>query len=158
MFLRRITQLLSLQLLQSTDNTETGVARLDHVINIAILSGVIRVRERFLVFRFLLGSASLRILSGSNLFREDDLNSAARAHDSDLSSRPSIVHITTQVLRAHHAICATIRLTQCYSYFRHSSLTVSVKQFSAMQDNTIVLLTCTRQETRNICRITPLYS
>ena len=54
MLLSRITQFLSLQLLQSTDNTETCVARFNHIVDVAIFSCIVRIGEQFRVFCFFL--------------------------------------------------------------------------------------------------------
>ena len=50
MLLSRITQFLSLQLLQSTDNTETCVARFNYIVDVAIFSCIVRIGEQFRVF------------------------------------------------------------------------------------------------------------
>ena len=54
-FLGRIGQLLSLQLLQGTNDAEARVTRLNHIINITIFSCIIRISKQFRVFCFFLG-------------------------------------------------------------------------------------------------------
>ena len=55
-----------------------------------------------------------------------------------------------QLLRAHNNVRTTVRLTQGNGNLGHSSLAVSVEQLSTVQDNSVVLLTCTRQESWNV--------
>ena len=59
-------------------------------------------------------------------------------------------HITTELLTAHHDVRATVRLTQSDSYLRYSSFTISIQQFGAMEDNAVILLTCSRKESRYV--------
>lgn len=61
MFLRGVLQTLRSQRLQGADHTETRVARLDHVVDIAVACGVVGVGELVVVLLLLLGD-ELRLL------------------------------------------------------------------------------------------------
>ena len=54
------------------------------------------------------------------------------------------------MLRAHHDVSTAVCLAQRNRYLRHSSLTVSIEQLGSVRNHTIVLLACTRQESRHI--------
>ena len=47
----------------------------------------------------------------------------------DFGSRPCVVHVTAKLLTAHYDVRTTVRFTQCDSNLRHSSFTVSIQQF-----------------------------
>ena len=87
MFLRGIAHALGLQRLQSADHAETGVARLDHVVDIAVAGCVVGVRELILVLLLaLLDELGLLLGVGerSQLLGVQHLDSSACAHDGDL--------------------------------------------------------------------------
>ena len=46
------------------------------------------------------------------LASKDDLNSPLRSHDSDLGRWPCVIHVTAQVLRAHHVVSTTVGLAR----------------------------------------------
>ena len=54
MLLGRIGDTLGGKLLEGTDNAETGVTRLYHIVYITILGCIVGVAEQFVVFRLLL--------------------------------------------------------------------------------------------------------
>ena len=93
MLLGGIDLLLRAELFQSADDTEAGVARLDDVIHIAVGSGVVWISEGLAVFFFLLSGSGSWIFGSSYILSEDDFYSTCRAHDSDLSRRPSQVDV-----------------------------------------------------------------
>ena len=51
---------------------------------------------------------------------------------------------------AHHAVSATVVLTQDNRDFRNGAFAVSVQQFGAVQDDAAVLLSCAGQEAGNV--------
>ena len=55
MLLRGVLQALGCQRLQRTDDAEARVARFDHVVDIAVASGVVGIRELVVVLLLLLG-------------------------------------------------------------------------------------------------------
>ncbi len=70
MLLGRVLQFLGLQLLQCTDNPETGVARFDHIIDVSITCCHIWIGEEVVVlFLFFVHQFSqfLRIFFSANL-------------------------------------------------------------------------------------------
>ncbi len=65
MFLFGVGEALRLKGAQGTDDTETGVARFDHIVDVTELGSLVRVGELLVVFIHLFGnelSALLRIL------------------------------------------------------------------------------------------------
>ena len=54
MLLRRIDLLLGTQLLEGADDAEARVTRLDHIVDVAITCGVVRVSEELVVLAHLL--------------------------------------------------------------------------------------------------------
>ena len=59
MFSLRVLELLGLQLGQCTDDAEAGVARLDNVVDVAILGCIVRVGEELGILGLLLGNECL---------------------------------------------------------------------------------------------------
>ena len=53
MFLGGILHSLGGKLLQGADNAEAGVARFDHIVDVAVFGSVVGVAEKFVVFLFL---------------------------------------------------------------------------------------------------------
>ena len=53
-FLGRVDNLLGSELLKGADDAETGVARFDHIVDIAVAGCVVGVAEEFVVFVFFL--------------------------------------------------------------------------------------------------------
>ena len=149
-FLGRIGQLLGLQLLQGTNNEEARVTRLNHIINITIFSCIIRVGKQLGIFGFFFGHKGFRIGCFFCFLRIQYFYGTSSSHYGNLSSRPCIVHIATQLLTAHHDVRTSIRLTKGYCYFRHGSFAVCIQQLRTVQDDCIVFLTCSRQESRNV--------
>lgn len=52
MFLGRVGEFLCGELLKSADHAETGVARLDDIINVAVACSIVGVAEQFVVLFF----------------------------------------------------------------------------------------------------------
>ena len=150
MFLRRVRQFLSLQLLQSTDHAETCVTGFDDIIDVTILSCIIRIGKQFCIFCFFFGKELSRIFLVFGFTRVQYFYCTCTTHYSDFSCWPSIVHVTTKLFTTHHDVRTTVRFTQCDCYFRYSSFTVSIQQFGTMKDNAIVFLACSRKESRYV--------
>ena len=150
MLLSRVGQFLGLQLLQGADDAETCITRFDYIVDIAILRSVVRVGKQLGIFCFLFSHEGFRIGSFLGFLGIEYLNCTGTTHYGNFGCRPCIVHIATQLLAAHHNVRTSIRLAQGNSHLRHSSLSVSVQQFCTMQDNGIVFLSCSRQESRHI--------
>ena len=54
MFLPRIFLLLAGELLEGADHAEACVARLDHIIDVSVACGIVRIAEKVVVFLLLL--------------------------------------------------------------------------------------------------------
>src|SRR4029434_1823303 len=97
MFLRWVLVPLVLQHFQRLDKLLAGLARLDHGIHETAICGDIRVREavtEFFDFRL------THFVAVGGMFQftfVDDVHCAFRAHHRDLSGRPGVVHIGTNV-------------------------------------------------------------
>ena len=64
MLLSRQSIALGSELSQCTTDAETSVARFNDIVNIAILSSLIRIGEEFVVLLFLLSNKGLYVLAG----------------------------------------------------------------------------------------------
>ena len=150
MLLGRQTLALGSELSQTAANAETSVAWLDDVVDIAILSSLIRIGKLLGILLFLLCQECLHVLAGFLLclgfLATEHCNGTAGTHYGNLRRWPCEVQVGTQLLATHHDVATTIALTQCDSNLWHGSLAVSVEQLCTMKDDSIVLLTCTWQE------------
>ena len=54
------------------------------------------------------------------------------------------------MFRAHHTVCTTVSFSKNNCNFWNSSLTVSVKKFSTVKDDSTILLLSTRKEARYV--------
>jgi fatty-acid desaturase len=96
------------QLSQSADDAETGVAWLYDIIDIAILSSLVRVSEEFRVLSLFLSEERLNVaslflylLSALSL---KNGNGTCCTHNSYFSRRPSVVEVGTELLTTHHDV------------------------------------------------------
>ena len=146
--------LLASELRESATDTEAGVAWLDDIINITILGSLIRISEEVGIFLLLLSEECLNILSsfllGLSLTSREHCYGTTGTHNGNLGRWPSEVEVGTQLLASHHDVATAIALTQGDGDLWNGSLTVSIEQLCSVQDYGIVLLTCTRQESRNV--------
>ena len=111
MFLLGVGEALRLKRAQGTDDTETGVARLDHVVDVTELGSLVRVGELLGIFIHLLGNelgTLFGVLDFGNLLAIEHLDSTAGTHHGDLGGRPSVVDVVAQLLAAHHEVRATV--------------------------------------------------
>ena len=69
---------------------------------------------------------------------------------SDLGGWISEVDIAPDMLGAHHIISATVCFAGDNRNFRHCSLTISIKQFCPVTNNSAIFLIDSRKESRNI--------
>ena len=104
MLLSWIGQFLSLQLLQSADNAETCVTRFNHIIDVTILSCIVRISKQLGVFSFFLCQELSRIFLFLSFTGIQYLNGTCTTHYSDFSSRPCVVHVTAELLTAHYDV------------------------------------------------------
>ena len=150
MFSLRVLELLGLQLGQRTDDAEAGVAGLDDVVDVAILGCIVRVGEELGVLGLLLGNECLGVFLLLGLLGVEDGSSTAGTHYGNLSCGPCVVHVATELLTAHHDVATTIALAQGNGYLGHGGLAEGVEQLGTVENHGIVLLTCSRQEARNV--------
>ena len=127
MLLSRITQFLSLQLLQSTDYAETCVAWFNHIVDVAVFGCIVRIGKQFRVFCFFFSKELSGIFLIFGFACVQYFYCSCSTHYCDFSSRPCVVHVTAKLLTAHHDVRTTVRFTQCDSNLRHSSFTVSIQ-------------------------------
>ena len=104
----RILKLLGLQFCQCADDAEAGVARLDNVINVAILGGIVGVGEELGVLGLLLGNECLGVFLLLCLLSIKHCSSTTSTHNSNFCRGPCIVHIATELLTAHHDMATTV--------------------------------------------------
>ena len=108
MFLLRVLKLLGLQLCQCADDAEAGVARLDNVVDVAVLGSIVGVGEELGVLGLLLGDECLGVFLLLSLLSVEYSSSTTCTHYGNLSRGPCIVHIATELLAAHHDVATTI--------------------------------------------------
>ena len=133
--------ILGLEHLEGVNDALSGLTGLNDTIDVASLSGLEGVGEGTLV----IGCLLLNILA-----TEDDLNSALGSHDGNLSRGPSVVEVTSEVLRAHDIVSATICLPGNEANLGHASLSVRIEDLGAMLDNTTELLVGSWEEAWHI--------
>lgn len=61
-------------------------------------------------------------------------------HHSHFRRWPSIVEVTSHVLRVHDAVSSTISLACYYGNLRHCGFGIGIDQFGSMTDDAVVLL------------------
>eukprot|EP00754_Rhynchopus_humris_P018745 Rhum_TRINITY_DN14614_c11_g10::Rhum_TRINITY_DN14614_c11_g10_i1::g.104369::m.104369 len=120
------------------------LARLDDGVDVSLLRGLLRGAELALVLRRLLHELLRR---GATV---DDLARTRRAHDRDLGRRPGVVHVSTDVLRAHDVVRTAVRLARDDGDLRDGRLAVGVQQLGAVADDAVPLLVRARQEARHV--------
>ena len=150
MFLGRIGHALGGKLLKSADDAETGVAGLDDIVDVTVAGCIVGVAEQLVVFRFLLGKHLLGIVRSLGLLGIEHLDCTCTTHNCDFSCGPCVVHIATQLLAAHHDVAAAVALAECDGNLGHSGLSVGIEKFCAVQNHTVVLLTCTGKESGHV--------
>src|SRR5689334_9903964 len=84
MLLRRVPVALVLEHLERADETRAGVLRLDDLVDVAELRGLVRVGEGPPVLRDEARPSALGVLRLLDLVPEDDVDRAVRSHDRDL--------------------------------------------------------------------------
>ncbi len=100
------------ELLECADYAETGVARLDNVVDVAVFGCIVGVAEQFVVFGFAVGEHFGGIVRMPWLpWRRAPLRRRT-AHNGDFSGRPCVVHIAAKLLAAHHDMAAAVALAQ----------------------------------------------
>ncbi len=116
---------------QTAADAETGVARLNHIIDVAILSCLIRIGEELVVLVLLLGDEGLHVLTsfllGLSLLGIQHSSSTRGTHHGDLSRGPCVVQVGVELLRAHHDVRTTVGLTQGDGDLGYGSLAISVE-------------------------------
>lgn len=140
----RSRDLLGLENVQVVVEASASGSRINHIVNETTLSSDQRIGELLGV----LGGLLLDLLLVQTT--EDNLDGTLRTHDRHLSRRPSIVEVTTEMLRRHDVISTTIRLTSDNGNLRRGGLTVSVEKLGTVTNDTVVLLVGSRQETRHV--------
>ena len=154
MFLCGQTLALRGQLSQTATDAESGVPWFNDIVNVSKLSSLIWIGKKFGVFLFLLCQESLyvvsRLFDGFGFFSGQDGYSATGTHDGNFRRRPCKVQVGTQLLASHHDMGTSIALAKCNRNLGYGGLAISIEQLCAMQNDGIVLLTGSRQESRNI--------
>ena len=102
MLLGRVTQFLSLQLLQCTDDAETGITRFYHIINVTIFSCIIRIGEQLGVFCFFFGQECGGVFLFLRFACVQYFYCACTTHYCNFGCGPCIVHVTAKLLTAHY--------------------------------------------------------
>ena len=89
---------------EGADHAEARVARLDDILDIAFLRGLVGVAEEVVVF-LLAGFGEFGALRGVGLglelLAEEDVHGAVGAHHGDVRGRPGVVDVAAQLLAAH---------------------------------------------------------
>src|SRR5687767_8963707 len=142
--LRRIAVALSLQRLERSDQHRPCVPRIDDVIEVSSAGRDVRVSKLRAVLLDLLVRCAGRICAFTDLLAEENLNSALRSHHRNLRGGPRDVVISAYVLRAHHVVRTTIRLSRYHCQLGHRGFAVSIQELCAMLDDASVLLSDAR--------------
>ncbi len=74
-------------------------------------------------------------VSVADVGTEDDLDRTLRPHHGNFRGRPGEIHITPQVLRAHHVIGAAIGFAGNHRHLRHRRLGIGKQQLGAVFDD-----------------------
>ena len=94
-----------------------------------------------------------RILRRLDLFTEDHVGRAGRAHDRNLRGGPGVYKIRAQILGAHGQIGAAIGLAQHHGQLGHLRHRVDIEQLGSVADDAGVLLVGAGQEARYIHQV-----
>ena len=126
--------------LERRDEHRSRPPRLDHLVDVAALGGVVGVREPLLVLGDQLLAARVGVGRLSELLAEDDVDGALRPHHRHLGGRPREVEVGADVLRAHHVVRPAVRLAEDHGQLRHGRLGVGVEQLGSVTDDPAPLL------------------
>src|SRR6266702_1209739 len=137
MLLRWIGISKKIQHLQRRNQLGTGIARLDHFVDITASGGNIGIGKLF----YILGDQFLApffwVPGSLDLILEENIYRALRAHHRDLRRGPGIVNITAHMLAIHHVICAAISLARNHRDLWHGRFAISIEQLGAVADNAL---------------------
>ncbi len=84
------------QRLEGPDHPETGIPRLDYIINVTVLGSIVWICEFLLILQFCsLDEFSLRILicKFADLFVLQNFNGSLGSHHCNLGCRPGIIQV-----------------------------------------------------------------
>ena len=146
MLLPRVLELLVLQHGEGPADAKAGVVGHDDVVDETAMAGDEGIGEFFAV---LLG-APLDLLGVVQIGAEDDFDRALGSHDGDFGSRPGVVHIAAQMLRAHHVIGPAIGLARDHRDLGYGRLGEGEQQLGAVFDDAAVFLGGAGQEAGHI--------
>ena len=121
--------------LERRDQHRACRPRLDHLVDVAALGGVVRVREALLVVGDQLGAARLRVVRLLELLAEDDVDGSLRPHHRDLGRRPGDVEVGADVLRTHDVVGAAVGLARDHRQLRHGRLRECVEKLRTVADD-----------------------
>ena len=115
---------------------------------------LIRICEEFAILFLLLSKEGANVLAGFLLglgfLGAEHGNGTRGSHHGNLAGGPCEVQVGTQLLASHHDVATAIRLAECNRNLGNGGLAVSVEQLGSMQDDGIVLLTRSGQESWNV--------
>lgn len=150
MFLRRIRLPFVGKHLETSNQPQTGYRRINHFIHISQFRRPVRIGKLPAIiilkfFPFFFGVSGLIYI-----LTEKNIHSSIRSHHSYFGSRKSKIDISADMLGAHHIISATVCFAGDNRNFRHCSLTISIKQFCPVTNNSAIFLIDSRKESRHI--------
>ena len=135
---------------ERVDQPRPGVARVDHVVDVAPRGGGVRVGELLGVLVDQPRRRRRGISAPGDLVLEQDLDRALGSHHRDLRRRPGQVQVAPDVLGAHDVVGAAVGLAGDDGELGHRRLAVGVQQLGAVLDDPAMLLGHARQEPRHV--------
>ena len=150
MFLGRVDHFLGGKLLESADDAEAGVARLDDVVDVAVASCIVGVAEQLVVFLFLLPEHFGGVVGSLGLFGIEHLDGTCATHHGNLGGGPSVVHVAAELLARHHDVAAAVALAECDGDLGHGGFAVGIEQLGSVEDHAVVFLACAGEEAGNV--------
>ena len=140
-FFLRVLEHLALQNFQVLADDLPGVLRVDDFVDESSLRRHEWVGEPTCVF--------LRVLLDV-LSSEDNLDGSFRSHHCDLGSGPRVVAVSSEVLAAHHIVCASVGFSCNHCDLGDGGFGVSVEEFRSVANNTSVLLVGSGKEAGHV--------
>ena len=149
----RLFHFLVFQLHKCADDAETGVRRLNDVVDIAECCRIVWIAEELVIFFFLLFlnfCPFCRVTFRLEFLRIEDFYSSVGTHYSDVGAWPGVVYISSQLLAAHYDMRSAVAFAKCDGDFRNRRLAVGIEKFRSVGDDAAILLLGAAEKSRHV--------
>ena len=150
MLLRRQCLALGAKQPQRPGDLDSSFMGVDHRVDVATLSGEVRIGQLVFVLGDQPGTHGFRIAACREFLAIQDVDCSLGTHHGDLGRGPRQVEVRTEMLGAHHVVRAAVCLARDHGDLRDRRLRKGVEQLRPVPDDPAELLLGPRQETGHI--------